>query len=221
MRTCSTRCKRIGDWIASWWFCSRFIEPDDAMPTHTHWPPTAQLSYLISETKYECMTKHGRRIKICVKTNIGLGTTSDQIKIKEKKNDWLNKGCALCCVCIASERKNEIMKWKIKEIECATPFVAFNLSPESQDPQLTKHTLHATHKNYYYLFSFFSLHFSVAAQEIWHSFKINKLFPVRWIYFENDNFFLLVALTPNAFVNGRSSATCALCVRMDFDFMSV
>lgn len=30
--------------------------------------------------------------------------------------------------------------------------------------------------------------------EIWCSFKINKLFPVQWIHFENDNIFFIVTL---------------------------
>lgn len=75
------------------------------------------------------------------------------------------------------ERNNEMENWRNKnEIEYATPLIIFNLSPNCL--QCTRNA------QIYIYFRFF---FSVAAKEIWYSFKINKLFPVRWIYFENDS----------------------------------
>lgn len=79
----------------------------------------AQHSYLISDTMYECDDKKEAKNLICLKTNIEL-KKRNQKKYnnngESSKNDWLNKGCALCCVhCV--RRMKEIMKWKIEEIK--------------------------------------------------------------------------------------------------------
>lgn len=81
-----------------------FIELDDVIPTHNnHRPPAVDCATFLSHFRvgvYEYDEIQSEELKLFEdKYRVG-----KQQKIKENKNDWLNKGCALCFVmCNVSE----------------------------------------------------------------------------------------------------------------------